>query len=464
MKLFTLQKKYFIYILQSFFWIVTFALIMLQIFYTRPLQDDYFLLGYLSNNSWLDFVKDVWISQGGNLWPYGAQGLLLKGSIYYANFTIIAIWTLITLSTVSYCNYQIFRWFFNKEFNLFGKFKIATIISISYLGFEGLFTPGLIAAYSYHMAAFSHLWPITLLLIAVHLANKGSDNIAVALILGLLIGNSNIAESFAAMVCLLGIFLVRKNSNNIASQIIKNGKRFYYTLLTGVIIGFITILASPGFWNRAQNSVGLPDSGEEFAQRFLKSFGSFSADLISHPMLYISFFIGIFMAIPRKTGEEKEKVLNKLQLLLLLGLILFSSLTIGSTFAYVSWHQSTGLYQIFIPLAFLIGVYHKTFLKLNINPRKKLFISFLIVISLILISLRTGLALKTRASEWDAAFEINYCLIKNDPRAKLVGAETLYPGFNLGVEDVNRWEWMRNGYANWVSNPKFKTEINCVTN
>ena len=48
-----------------------------------------------------------------------------------------------------------------------------------------------------------------------------------------------------------------------------------------------------------------------------------------------------------------------------------------------------------------------------------------------------------------------------DPKSKLIGAEMLYPGFNLGIEDVSSWEWMRSGYSQWVSGPKFESKIDC---
>ena len=104
----------------------------------------------------------------------------------------------------------------------------------------------------------------------------------------------------------------------------------------------------PGFWNRAQNSVGLPTTIEEFSQRFFKSFGSFLADLITHPMLWLVFLIGILFQIDQKYGPEKKLLVYKVKMLITLGIILFTSLVFGGTFGYVSWHQSSGLYQIFI--------------------------------------------------------------------------------------------------------------------
>ena len=137
-------------------WLASVILICEQILNTRPLQDDYFLLGYLSENSWLDFITAVWNGQGGNLWTYGAQAILLSNSLFTTNFMVIALWTVVTLSLTSFCVFQILTWVLGADLNSLKAMKFFTVISISYLGFEGLFTPGLISAYSYHQAAFSH--------------------------------------------------------------------------------------------------------------------------------------------------------------------------------------------------------------------------------------------------------------------------------------------------------------------
>jgi hypothetical protein len=240
-----------------------------------------------------------------------------------------------------------------------------------------------------------------------------------------------------------------------------SGFKFYCSLLCGNFAGFLIILAAPGFWNRAQNSVGLPNGVQDLGFRFFKSLGSFSADLATHPMVWLAFLIGVLVAIPEKLGQDKIVLASKIKLLVWLGFALFASLTFGSTFAYVSWHQSTGLYQIFIPITFLLGVYSKSVIKLELKRSQEFLLVFVIVVSLILMSARAGISFKARAADWDSAFKINYCLIRENPNSKLVGAEMLYPGFNLGIEDVSSWEWMRNGYAKWVSNPKFKSDIKC---
>ena len=449
------------YFLVGSLWVLAFLLLLFQMLYTRFMQDDYIQLGYASNHPLIDFLKVIWTYQGGNLWVYGFQGLLLANSLYSVNVFFISAWTFVTVSAVTVANYQILRWFMGKDLNLLGKFKLLSIFSVSYLGFEGLFTPGLIAAFSFHQAAFTHLWPITLLIIALSFLQSNNKNLLLAFGLGFFIGNSNASESFASILCLLLILLLRNKNQVVSKNFFKYGFRTYYALLSGALTGFLIIIAAPGFWNRAQNSVGFPDNGHELLNRFLKSFGSFSADLVTHPMVWLAFMIGTLIAIPEKQGQDKLAVVAKIRLLLCLGLILFVSLTIGSTFAYVSWHQSTGLYQIFIPLTFLLGVYSKSVFKHEVGRAQKSFFILVVVFSLVLMSGRAGMLIKKRSADWDAAFKVNYCLIKENPKSKLVGAEMLYPGFNLGIEDVSSWDWMRDGYSNWVSNPKFKSEIKC---
>ena len=302
------------------------------------------------------------------------------------------------------------------------------------------------------------------MIFAFYLISKGNKNVGLAVMLGLLIGNSNIAESFAALVTLISIFFLRNKNIYVVTEFFRGGRRFFYSLLSGLIIGFTAILLSPGFWNRAENSVGLPSSVEEFVRRFIKSFSSFLADLLTHPMVWLAFLIGVLINGPKKTGNEKNVVMNKIKLMLFFGFILFASLTIGSTFAYVSWHQSTGLYQVFIPLTFILGFYSKSIFSFDFSRVNRVFLLTFIIISLTAISLRAGILLDKRASDWDNAIKVNYCLIKKDNKAKLVGADMLYPGFNLGIEDISKWQWMRNGYITWVSNPNFKTDIKCLSN
>ena len=124
------------YFLVGSLWVLAFLLLLFQMLYTRFMQDDYIQLGYASNHSLIDFLKVIWTYQGGNLWIYGFQGLLLANSLYSVNVFFISAWTFVTVSAVTVANYQILRWFMGKDLNLLGKFKLLSIFSVSYLGFE----------------------------------------------------------------------------------------------------------------------------------------------------------------------------------------------------------------------------------------------------------------------------------------------------------------------------------------
>ena len=94
---------------QVMVWTLAFSLLTTQIFYTRFLQDDYYLLGAISNSSLFEFLESVWQGQGGNLWIYGFQGLLLLTSLYSVDTSIIAAWTRVTVSVVALTNYLILK-------------------------------------------------------------------------------------------------------------------------------------------------------------------------------------------------------------------------------------------------------------------------------------------------------------------------------------------------------------------
>ena len=41
--------------------------------------------------------------------------------------------------------------------------------------------------------------------------------------------------------------------------------------------------------------------------------------------------------------------------------------------------------------------------------------------------------------------------MKNGPAAIVQGAELLYPPFDLKIEYVNTWIWMRDQYTGWIN-------------
>jgi hypothetical protein len=85
----------------------------------------------------------------------------------------------------------------------------------------------------------------------------------------------------------------------------------------------------------------------------------------------------------------------------------------------------------------------------------------LVAIILILIGLMTrGIVVQERRSAaWDSSFSQNYCSVIRSSNTPLLGAEIRYWPIGLGVEDVNRWDWMARDYVSWLHqiSPQLKT-------
>jgi hypothetical protein len=119
-----------------------------------------------------------------------------------------------------------------------------------------------------------------------------SGSWVVALLLGLIAGNSNLGESaFACGAWLLILALSRFSPSKLLELHLTSGKNFY-ALGLGTFIGTLGIATAPGFWNRASDQVGLPSSPMDFFWRFGKSLLSFTADGLSHPMVWVLFLLG----------------------------------------------------------------------------------------------------------------------------------------------------------------------------
>jgi hypothetical protein len=206
-------------------------------------------------------------------------------------------------------------------------------------------------------------------------------------------------------------------------------------------------VAAPGFWNRASDQVGLPESTSDFLVRLAKSFASFSADAVTHPMLWVFFFLGVTFSKSIALDLSAFSIFRT-NLIVTGSALIWLALIMGSTFAYPSWHQSMGMYILLFPSGFMLGTLTKNqYLSLHAK-------SLLILMTVVMLFtfLRIGALGVARTETWDRNLPINMCSLKSNPDAVLFGAEIRYPPFGLGVEDVNTWKWMRDKYAGWVRN------------
>lgn len=410
-------------------------------YFMRPIQDDYFNLESVQQMGIAGYLVDTWNWHGGNMVQFFIHCVVILPTTQSLVYWNLGLFFLVTQVLVFFSVRTILTWLFSSSSPI-TKFWIPLL---SVAGFEGVFVPGFLGAYGFSLATLAHLWPVMAFVVGLIGLKRFHGSWAIAFLLGLVAGNSNLGESaFACGTWLLAFLAFYRLDSFEDRSGIKRNSNFYF-LGAGTFLGTIGIAAAPGFWNRASDQVGLPESPMEFVVRFTKSFASFTADALTHPIVWVLLLLGMLVVGRNLTGKLLIDSF-RLRLLAVGSFLIWAALILGSTFAYPAWHQSMGMYVLLLPLAFGLGIANRY--KLQPQFVTSAFAIAVLVTAAVL--LRAGITGVDRSLEWDRNLQENICLLKQDSDAKLLGAEILYPPFNLGVEDVNTWDWMRDKYAGWV--------------
>jgi hypothetical protein len=389
-------------------------------------------------------LRDTWFNHGGNMVQFLIHGLILIPTTNDFTFYNLAIFFVISQLLVFFTVRRILWWLFQGKFQSYCNW--VSILAVA--GFEGLFVPGFLGTFGFSLASLAHLWPVMAFCFGlIGLKRNNFVSYSFAIVLGLIAGNSNLSESVFACLVLSIIYTLRltKRGLGYTSEFV-NGINFHlFSFFT--VIGTLGIALAPGLWNRATDQVGLPSTPVEFFTRFLKSFSSFTADLFTHPMVWVVFFLGAIIAHSIEL-EFDSQMAQRMRLVVIGSVLLWATLILGSTFAYPSWHQSMGLYVLVFPAAFILGLALGKMV--NLIQLKTLFVISSLV--MVVIFARIGVMGIERSRDWDRNLILNMCALKVDETSQLLGAELVYKPFGLGVEDVNTWEWMRSAYSKWVLN------------
>lgn len=412
-------------------------------FFMRPIQDDYFNLQSVQQMGVLGYLEDTWALHGGNMIQFLIHCIMILPTTQAFVFWNFSLFFILTQILVFFAVKVISGWIVTTGSQL-TRFWVPLL---SVAGFEGLFIPGFLGAYGFSLASLAHLWPVMALIFGLLAIREYKGSWLVALALGLVAGNSNLGES--AFACGVWVFLFlafrRIPQFEVESRVVENSN--FYMLGLGVFVGTAGIVAAPGFWNRASDQVGLPTSPGEFLTRFTKSFASFTADGLTHPMVWVLFLLGVLLGLSQ--NKSKLEVIEvRLKILLVGTATIWAALIVGSTFAYPAWHQSMGMYVLLLPLSFALGN------RLNNRASQKVIGSLFLASSLVMLFtfIRIGVLGVERSLQWDRNLTVNSCRIAENPNSALLGAEIQYPPFGLGVDDVSTWEWMRYKYVGWVEN------------
>jgi len=422
------------------FSIFVFAILVLSV---KPVQDDYATLSLVSENGYVGYLSSNWQSHGGNIWPMALHAVVMVSALESFNFISASIFVLLTilliLGSVIYLYSKLLKQSVINE-----KWTLYILLIGTLLGFEGIFTPGLIGSYLFSLASLVHLWPVCFFVLGISLAISDKKYMLGLFLLGIVTGNANISESVAFIFTIL-IIKKFKKINNFKTAAVSNINIFF----SGLLLGTLLIVLAPGFWIRANsiNSTSSESLNTYFLQ-FMKSFLIFTVDILSHPVLYIFVILGSIYG---------KKVLNSIHtnfyfpILEILFVSLFLCLVVGSVFAYPAWHQSLGLLFLLPICAFSLGAkFAKHLSKLLRSSQIFLLLLFICVLSIS--TIRASFLLLDRSGNWKTSNDLNICKIRINDGIGIQNPEILYPPFSLGIEEVQSWPWIKDAYIVWIKN------------
>lgn len=432
--------------LSFFYAILVIILLITTSFFLRPIQDDYLILKTLTTDSVIEWVKGIWKFQGGNLFPYFANALLLSMSKSSATFIGILCFYLLTLALVSAASLAVLLQITGFKIHEVPRRFILFYVLVTLASFEGLFVPEFIGAFSFSLASFSHLWPISLFLLMLFSLERSPELWPISIPVGFIVGISNVVESFFAFVfaCVL-LFIIIGN----AKKYVIKQRIFSATLAGSILAGLLVTISAPGFSRRATTSVGFPETPSEFFWRLKLAVLSFPLDLFSHPALYLALAFGYFLGKTIWSDTTFACMPQKVIFLSGMSVTLLGLLIVGGTLAYTAWHQSFGLYQLFGPLFFSLGVYCSRF-NLKFADRNFIWFSIFLVLLNIFLIFRAGYTIVERGVEWDRTFITNSCLVERNVTEGLVGSELRYPPLEYGIQDIQKFQWLKDGYVGWL--------------
>ncbi len=440
------------------------ALHVWQASLVRPVADDYTSLRIYSEQGFWVTIQEFWMNFGGNLSAAIVRLFFISISSSATNWIGFILYSLATSILVTSTYLIVYAWMTNRNLYQLKTLEVVFCMAATF-AFEGLFTPGLSSIYLFGASAGVHVWPLCILVITLFLISRKKNyqklfvntaRAAFIFTLGFIVGNSGMAEGAASLCFVIGLLLAIRGRFNLGFG--PDAWRFICTLLTGIFIGFVTNFIAPGFQDRLGRDSQVLDESASLLTQFRSSIASFTGELITHPIwiLFVLLFIQMtFMRLDLNKDRGK---------LLVFGFItLYFFTVLGSTFGYAAWHQSGGLLLIFTPFLLALASVLPLSVKLERFSQSKIIVlSIILVMALLFVLTLRGLFVQEkRSGEWDKNLIYNYCLENRDQEINFLGAEIRYWPLGLGIEDVNRWQWMSDDYRQWLKSFDLPRNSNC---
>lgn len=420
---------------------IFFSVFVLSMLFVRPMQDDYVSLRDVSNDGLLNSIHNMWKSWGGNISTIVISNFFINlyasGFIFYGIALHSIIVTLLLLST-----FRIFKIYLEEITGTEIGFRSSSYLILSFFCFGSLHAPGYFSILNFTLAATAHLLPTLIFVHAIYFArSKRIFSLFSLFILGFIIGNLNISESIFCLVTSLIIRILIKSSLMNALQI---KKRNLLLLIFGQIIGLLTIVLAPGF--RVRSEIVLePHTFQELVFNFFLALLYNVGDILLHPGWFLALLVG---CVFEKNLMPRFLLLKYLKITSFVLVLCVLTVSAGGAFAYPSWYHTMSFYVFVFPVFFTLGLILRE--QLGVARREKFLIlrNFVFVFCLLLL-VRDMAMMGVRAEHWDRDYESNKVRIANN-QFNLVGYNVNYWPLGLGVDDVEKWAWIKSAYIEWV--------------
>jgi hypothetical protein len=423
----------------------------------RPNRDDYFTLGY-QTGSLTETVIDYYLNWTGYIANIVLNYFIILPSRNGFNWVGFFCASMLSAILVHISVLTIFAWLKNTNIKELHAKDIYLAI-LATLGFEGVFTPGILSAFYINWVFVGHLLPVCSLILGIYLTTQKKSHYLILVILGFLAANLGIAEGVFSFTVIFILIVVMKKFIK-ASEIVGIKRFKSLTIFSiGALTGFLIQILSPGNIKRRNSFENSVNDLSSLVVGFRSSSIAFIAEALTHPMFYIMILLGLRYI---RYDLNSEIVRARLKYFIIFSMLNFSMLVFAGTFSYVAWWHSTGFLLLLSPLGLCIGMLLQESISsikfLKIQSNLLIFMSIL----MILLIIRVTFLAHRRSIDFETRLNVNYCLLKQNKNNELVGSEITYPPFNLGIEDIETWRWMRSSYEKWLLNPEFKREVKCA--
>lgn len=421
------------------------TIFILSLLFVRPMQDDYVALRDMSSYGLLDSVYNMWNSWGGNISTIAISNFFINlyfGSNFFLGIALHSIITVILLLST----FRILMRYFQDIVRAESIIRTPVWVFLSFLCLGSLHAPGYISVLNFTLASTAHLWPTLIFVHAVYFARfKRKLILPLMLLSGFLIGNCNVSESIFCLSISLCIGFLTKVS---LVRSLKIERRNLWVLIFGQMIGLLIIVSAPGFHARSEIVV-VPKTFEGLIFDFFKAFAFNFGDIFLHPGWLLSLLVG---AIVKEVFASNAALFQYLKLNAFVLLICVCTVSAGGAFAYPSWYHTMSFYVFVFPVFFTVGLILRNQIRLTVRIKLSVVRNLVFVLCIILL-IRDLTMMGLRAEQWDRDFEINSLRISSN-QFDLVGYNVNYWPLGLGLDDVEKWEWINSAYVEWVQNAK----------